>query len=153
MKRQTSAAVLVALLASAALVGGQTQVTAPKNKYSPAEDVKLGREAAAEVARQMPMLNDDRVDSYVERIGERLVGSIPAEFQHNEFRYTFDVVTLTSRVMSNEAKFATSSTDPFRVSCLRLVAVPLFGGLRMVSWFATASTPYAVVTPPVRDWP
>ena len=94
MKRQTSAAVLVALLASAALVGGQTQVTAPKNKYSPAEDVKLGREAAAEVARQMPMLNDDRVDSYVERIGERLVGSIPAEFQHNEFRYTFDVVNL-----------------------------------------------------------
>jgi beta-barrel assembly-enhancing protease len=94
MKRQTSAAVLVALLASAALVGGQTQVTAPKNKYSPAEDVKLGREAAAEVVQQMPMLNDDRVDSYVERVGERLVGSIPAEFQHNEFRYTFDVVNL-----------------------------------------------------------
>jgi beta-barrel assembly-enhancing protease len=94
MKRQTSVAVLVAFLASAALVGGQTQVTAPKNKYSPAEDVKLGREAAAEVAKQMPMLNDDRVDSYVERVGERLVGSIPAEFQHNEFRYTFDVVNL-----------------------------------------------------------
>ena len=49
MKRQTSAAVLVAFLASAALVGGQTKVTAPKNKYTPAEDVKLGREAAAEV--------------------------------------------------------------------------------------------------------
>jgi peptidase M48-like protein len=94
MRRQTSAAVLVALLASVALVGGQTQVTAPKNKYSPAEDVKLGREAAAEVVKQMPMLNDDRVDSYVERVGERLVGSIPAEFQHNEFRYTFDVVNL-----------------------------------------------------------
>jgi hypothetical protein len=94
MKRQTSAAVLVAFLASAALVGGQTRVTAPKNKYSPAEDVKLGREAAAEVEKQMPMLNDDRVDNYVERVGERLVGNIPEEFTHDEFRYTFDVVNL-----------------------------------------------------------
>jgi hypothetical protein len=94
MKRQTSAAVFVAFLTTAALVGGQTRVTAPKNKYSPAEDVKLGREAAAEVQREMPMLNDDRVDDYVERVGERLVENIPSEFQHSEFRYTFDVVNL-----------------------------------------------------------
>jgi hypothetical protein len=94
MRRQTSAAVLVAFLTSAALVGGQTRITAPKNKYTPAEDVKLGREAAAEVEKEMPMLNDDRVDGYVERVGSRLVENIPGEFQHNEFRYTFDVVNL-----------------------------------------------------------
>lgn len=94
MKRQTSAAVFVTLLTSVALVGGQTRVTAPKNKYSPAEDVKLGRDAAAEVRQQMPMLNDDRVDGYVDDVGERLVANIPAEFRHNEFRYTFDVVNL-----------------------------------------------------------
>jgi beta-barrel assembly-enhancing protease len=94
MKRQTSAAVFVAFLTSAALVGGQTRVTAPKNKYSPAEDVQAGREAAAEVRKQMPMLDDDQVDDYVERIGDRLVENIPAEFQHNEFHYTFDVVNL-----------------------------------------------------------
>ena len=77
MRRQTSAAVLTAFLTSAALVGGQTRVTAPKNKYSPADDVQAGREAAAEVRKQMPMLDDDRVDSYVERVGERLVENIP----------------------------------------------------------------------------
>jgi Zn-dependent protease with chaperone function len=94
MKRQASAALLAAFVASAALVTGQSRVTAPENKYSPAEDVKLGREAAAEVEQQMPMLNDDRVDGYVERVGARLVENIPAEFRHNGFRYTFDVVNL-----------------------------------------------------------
>ena len=40
------------------------------------------------------MLRDDNIDNYVEDIGERLVRSIPQEFQHPEFRYTFDVVNL-----------------------------------------------------------
>src|SRR5688500_9615979 len=42
----------------------------------------------------MPMLDDDRVDDYVERIGAQLVENIPAEFRHNGFRYTFNVVNL-----------------------------------------------------------
>ena len=94
MTRQVSAAILAACMASVALVTGQTKVTAPDNNYSPADDVKLGREAAAEVEKQLPMLNDDRVDGYVERVGARLVENIPAEFRHNGFRYTFDVVNL-----------------------------------------------------------
>jgi hypothetical protein len=93
MRRQASA-VLAAVLVSVTLVATQTKVTPPKNKYSLADDVKLGREAAAEVEKQMPMLNDGRVDDYVEKLGERLVQNIPAEFQHNEFRYSFDVVNL-----------------------------------------------------------
>ena len=95
MKRQTTAAVLALYVVSGlSLVDAQTKVTAPSNKYSVADDVKLGREAAAEVEKQMPMLNDNRVDDYVEQIGARLVRNIPAEFRHNEFRYTFDVVNL-----------------------------------------------------------
>ena len=38
------------------------------------------------------MLNDSRVDDYVERIGRNLVEAIPNQFQHPEFRYSFDVV-------------------------------------------------------------
>ncbi len=94
MKRQVSAAIVTTVLVSASFVAAQTKITAPKNKYSPADDVKLGREAAAEVEQQMPMLNDDRVDDYVERIGAQLVQNIPAEFRHEGFRYTFDVVNL-----------------------------------------------------------
>ena len=93
MRRQMTAAVLVAVATSVSLAS-QTRVTAPKNKYTVEQDVQLGREAAAEVSKQMPMLRDERVDGYVDRIGERLVQNIPAEFQHNGFRYSFDVVNL-----------------------------------------------------------
>src|SRR5688500_13224541 len=82
-------AVTVALGASSV---AQTKVVAPPNKYSVQDDVKLGQEASAEVRKQLPMLNDTRVDDYVEEVGQRLVRAIPAEFQHREFRYTFDVV-------------------------------------------------------------
>ena len=92
IKRQITAAMLVAVATTVSLA--QTKVTAPKNKYSVQDDVKLGREAAAEVAKQMPMLRDERVDGYVDRVGARLVQQIPSEFQHNGFRYTFDVVNL-----------------------------------------------------------
>ena len=70
----------------------QTRIVAPKNKYSVTEDVKLGREAAAQAKKELPMLNDERVDDYVERIGQRLADSVPPEFRHPEFQYTFDVV-------------------------------------------------------------
>jgi hypothetical protein len=70
----------------------QTHVTAPPNKYKPADDVKLGQEAAAQVQKELPLLNDGSVDEYVAGIGQRLVRVIPAEYQHSEFRYTFRVV-------------------------------------------------------------
>jgi predicted Zn-dependent protease len=95
MKPQNRAAVLaLCVLAAFSVVDAQTKVTAPSNKYSVADDVKLGREASQEVRQQMPMLDDDRVDDYVDRIGERLAQQVPAEFQHREFDYTFDVVNL-----------------------------------------------------------
>jgi hypothetical protein len=95
MKRQSTAAVLaLCVITGLTLADAQTRITAPSNKYTPAEDVRLGREAAAEVEEQMPMLDDGRVDDYVENVGQRLVRNIPAEFRHNEFRYTFDVVNL-----------------------------------------------------------
>jgi len=76
------------------MVSAQTKITAPKNKYDPKDDVKLGREAAAEVEQQMPLLRDDNVTSYVSDIGHRLAGAIPAELQHPEFNYTFKVVNV-----------------------------------------------------------
>lgn len=70
-----------------------TQVSAPNNKYQPAQDVQLGRQAAAEVEKQMPTAAEgSEVDNYVENVGRRLVAAIPPQFQHREFNYEFDVV-------------------------------------------------------------
>ncbi|CAN5507421.1 hypothetical protein BH23ACI1_BH23ACI1_21390 [soil metagenome] len=72
----------------------QTPVTPPDNKYQPAEDVKIGRETAAEVRKQLPMLNERAVNTMVEQIGRRLVNHIPSNMRHQGFRYTFEVVNL-----------------------------------------------------------
>ena len=73
-------------------VVAQTQIKLHSNKYKVSDDVKLGRQAAAEVEKQLPILNDSEVTSYVSRVGERLVNSIPQEFQHPEFQYYFKIV-------------------------------------------------------------
>jgi hypothetical protein len=70
----------------------QTQIVAPKNKYQPSEDVKLGLQAAAEARKELPLLGDERLHSYVVTVGDKLVAAIPPEFQHKEFKHTFEVV-------------------------------------------------------------
>ena len=86
--------VSVAVLLSVGALAGQTPVTAPQNKYSPEEDVQLGRQAAAEVERQLPMLNDGTVEEFIDGLGAHLASSIPQQFEHPEFRYTFKVVNV-----------------------------------------------------------
>lgn len=88
-RRLLPALLVVACVASSS---AQTQITPPPNKYSPADDVKIGRDATAEARKQLPMLNDDRVGSWVQDIGGNLVNAIPPELRHAEFKYTFDVV-------------------------------------------------------------
>jgi hypothetical protein len=82
----------VALLVMPVATLAQTQIKYHSNKYKPTDDVKLGRQAAAEAERQFPLLRDSEVQSYVEEVGQRLVAAIPGEFQHPEFRYYFKVV-------------------------------------------------------------
>jgi Zn-dependent protease with chaperone function len=81
--------VLVMALGSAS---AQTVIKPDENKYSPAEDVKLGQEAAEQARRELPMLKDSTVDNYIDRIGQRLVRALPENLRHPEFRYSFDVV-------------------------------------------------------------
>jgi Zn-dependent protease with chaperone function len=91
VKTTLVAASLAAFVATAA---AQTPVAAPKNKYSPADDVKLGREASQQVDKEMPVMRDSQVNSYLESIGRRLTDNIPAQFRHPEFRYSFTGVNL-----------------------------------------------------------
>ena len=91
---QRGASPLSVLLAAFALVSlsAQTRITPDKNSYSVADDIKLGQEASAEARMQLPMLNDNRTDDFVEDVGAQLAAAIPAELRHSGFRYTFDVV-------------------------------------------------------------
>lgn len=91
-------AVLAAWLMSVALVAmpittlAQTKISYHSNKYKITDDIRLGRQAAAEAEQQFPLLRDSQVNSYVSSVGQRLVAGIPPEFQHPEFQYYFKVV-------------------------------------------------------------
>ena len=92
--RAWTASRLVILLAvlPAMLLAQGTRLEMPKNKYAVEDDVKLGREAAAQAEKEFPLLRDEEIESYVNQVGQRIVSAIPAEFRQPQFRYTFRVV-------------------------------------------------------------
>ena len=87
------AAVLASLTASVVLCA-EPRITPPDNKYTVAQDVQLGQQAADEMRKQLPLMDDAAARTYVETLGKRLVAAIPPELQHPEFHYTFDVVNV-----------------------------------------------------------
>ena len=91
-KQITAALIAATLFILPMAVIAQTRIVAPKNKYKVQDDIKLGSDAARQVEQQMPIISDADANRYIERIGQRLVASIPREFQHAEFSYRFQWV-------------------------------------------------------------
>ena len=88
-----SAALLSVMMTVVPLASlAQTRISMPKNKYKVQDDIRIGNEAAREVERQFPVLNDGAAKDYVSRIGQSLVAAIPQQFQQPAFDYRFEVV-------------------------------------------------------------
>ena len=77
---------IAAVLLSATAVSAAP--AAAVNLFSVQQDVQAGREAASQVERQMPMLRDAQVTSYVNAIVRRLAAQAPGP----EFAYQAKVV-------------------------------------------------------------
>jgi predicted Zn-dependent protease len=60
------------------------------NLFSKQQDVQLGEESAAQVHKQMTVINDPVLTAYVNRVGKRLVAS--QEATESGFPFTFEVV-------------------------------------------------------------
>jgi Peptidase family M48 len=84
---------LIVCISSGDLLG-QTAIKLPKNKYTPEQDAALGREAAAEIRRQYPIIKDEKIEQYLTSLGDRLVAAAPPELKHNAFEYSFTPVNL-----------------------------------------------------------
>jgi hypothetical protein len=78
----------------AAGLAAQTPIKLPKNKYTPQQDVELGREAAAEVRKQYPVIQDERIAKYLAQVGDRLVAAGPADLKQPVYEYSFTPVNL-----------------------------------------------------------
>jgi beta-barrel assembly-enhancing protease len=87
-------AVLLVLSLSVGAVVAQTSIKLAKNKYTPKQDVDLGRQAAAEVRKQYPILEDKRIASYLGRLGDRLVEVAPASLKQSVYEYSFTPVNM-----------------------------------------------------------
>jgi beta-barrel assembly-enhancing protease len=87
-------ALLILVSVPAAALLAQTVVKPPKNKYTPKQDVQLGKEAAAEVREQYPVIEDQRIVRYLSRLGDRLVAAAPASLNEPVYEYSFTPVNL-----------------------------------------------------------
>jgi beta-barrel assembly-enhancing protease len=72
----------------------QTKITPPRNKFTPEQDVQVGREAAAEVRKEYPVIQDTALAGYLDRLGKRLVAAAPPELNNPVFEYSFTPVNV-----------------------------------------------------------
>ncbi len=82
--------VAMALLASSTS-SAQTKIKPGFNLFSTDQDQEIGRQSAAEVERQLPILRNRSVEAYVGAIGQRLAAVIPGA----KFPYQFKIVNVT----------------------------------------------------------
>ena len=75
----------IALVASLALLvapvawAERTHLKPGFNLFSPQQDAEIGRQVSRDAERQLPMLNDPRVDNYLNNLGRRLAAHAPGE--------------------------------------------------------------------------
>ena len=85
---------LIVWVVSVAGVLAQTLVKPPKNRYTPQQDVEIGREGAAEVRKQYPVIENEQIARYLTALGDRLVANAPPELKQPVYEYSFTPVNL-----------------------------------------------------------
>ena len=89
--QQLIAASLALTLAWAPAVLAQRSHFSPGwNLFSPAQDVEMGRQVSQDAERQLDIINDARVDSYLNTLGRRLAAKAPGEKYPYQFKLVND---------------------------------------------------------------
>src|ERR1700693_4688798 len=71
---------------------GRFEIQPAFNQYTPEQDVEIGRQATAEVNRQMPVLPESNpVTKYVQQLGQQLAAHAPGP---NQWPFSFHVVNI-----------------------------------------------------------
>jgi beta-barrel assembly-enhancing protease len=78
-------AALSLLLAPVAWADARTQLKPGWNMFSPQQDTEVGLQASKDAEHQVSMMNDSRVDNYLNNLGHRLSAHAPGY----QFQYTY----------------------------------------------------------------
>ena len=78
------------LFVALAWAQGPTKLRPGFNLFSKEQDVQVGQESAAQVRKQMTMVNDPFLNQYVNNVGKRLANA--QEAKESGFPFTFEVV-------------------------------------------------------------
>lgn len=87
-KRQAVSVLLAVLLVALNLPADRTRLKPGMNFFSEKQDIELGQKAAREAEQQLPLLNKKQVDSYLNRLGQRLARHAPG----HDYPYQFKAV-------------------------------------------------------------
>jgi len=79
---------LVALILTPLAWAQRTPLKPGWNMFSPQQDVEMGQQVSGEAEKQVPMLNDARVDNYLNNLGRTLASHAPGE----KYRYQYKCV-------------------------------------------------------------
>jgi hypothetical protein len=83
-------ALIVSILVSTPALAERSRIKPGWNLFSPEQDVEMGRQVAADAEKQLAMLNDRRVNDYLNRLGRRLAGKAPGEKYPYQFKAVND---------------------------------------------------------------
>lgn len=77
----------VAVLVLAPLAWANRTLLKPGwNMFSPAQDVEVGQQTSRDAERQLPMLNNSRIDTYLNNLGRSLASHAPGEKYPYQFK-------------------------------------------------------------------
>src|SRR5262249_47598444 len=79
---------LTVTFSTALLIAQPKQFKPGFNLFSPQQDVEMGKQAAAEIEKTMPVIHDDEINGYLTKIGSRLAQSKHA----GQFPFRFHAV-------------------------------------------------------------
>lgn len=88
LRRTHFVSIIIALALASGVATAQTKVSPGWNLFSPQDDVQIGQQSAVQAEQQLPILNDNQVQAYVNRIGQRLAQNAGGP----QFQYQFRVV-------------------------------------------------------------
>jgi len=82
--------VVLALVVAGPVQAQRTKLEPGYNIYSPQDDVEIGRQVSAEAEKELPIITDDLLSEYVNRLGLQLAGFAPGERYPYQFKLVND---------------------------------------------------------------